>query len=54
MPERVVSPKEEAEQKAALKTDWELVVVLDFLSLFQVPCHPYLPPLQPPTHLAGC
>ena len=36
VPERVVSVEEEAAQKAALKTDWELVAVLDFLSLFQV------------------
>ena len=38
VPERVVAPGEAEAQKAALKTSWELVCVLDFLSTFQ----PYL------------
>lgn len=38
VPDRPVSPEEEQEQKERLKTSWELVAVLDFLSIFQ----PYL------------
>lgn len=33
-----MTPEEEQEQKERLKTSWELVAILDFLSIFQ----PYL------------
>ena len=35
VPERSVPPLEEQEQKVKLKTCWELVAILDFLSIFQ-------------------
>ena len=38
VPERVISIEEEKEQKEKLKTSWELVAILDFISTFQ----PYL------------
>ena len=38
VPERVVGLEEERQQKEMLKTSWELVSVLDFLSTF----HPYM------------
>ena len=38
VPERVVASEEEREQKEMLKTSWELISVLDFLSTF----HPYM------------
>ena len=38
VPPRVVLPEEEQAQKATLKTSWQLIAILDFLSIFQ----PYL------------